>query len=128
MELSLEVLDDFTGEAIEVTGENPWLNYTLPLHRLREFGYHDRVFDMLDERSLTKSEIRDFCSLLFDGSEQFDGVPDPNVNWDGFISDMERFLRGEDKQYDPVKKRLRPWIDIKKLNRIHGQHFGCWFL
>jgi len=45
------------GEAAEVTKENPWLNYALPLHRLREFGFHDRVFDILDERPLLK--IRD---------------------------------------------------------------------
>lgn len=40
----------FSGESLGgKKGENPWLDYALPLHRLRETGYHDRVFDMLDE-------------------------------------------------------------------------------
>jgi len=125
LELSLEVLDDFVGEAIEVTNEQPWLNYSLPLHRLREFGFHDRVFDMLDERPLTKTEIRDFCYILF-GRESFDGVQDPNIDWDSFSHDMHRLLLLESQQYDPVTKRVSFWINMNRLNRIYGDSScGC---
>jgi hypothetical protein len=50
LEFKLEVLDDFIGESEEVYKHNPWLNYALPLHRIREMGMHHRLFDFLDER------------------------------------------------------------------------------
>jgi hypothetical protein len=69
----MDVLDDFCGEAAEIYEHNPWMNYGLPLHRLREMGFHDRVLDMIDERPLTRGEIRDFCLLLF-GPDKCDGL------------------------------------------------------
>jgi len=122
LELSVEVLDDYRGEAVEVQTCNPWLNYGLPLHRMREMGYHDRVFDMLDERLLTKSELRDFCILLFG---EIDGLPDPSLDWDGFASHVERELKKEKLQWNPIRRKMKPWISMKKLNRRYSPNRSC---
>jgi len=124
LELSMEVLDDFVGEAEEVHEENPWLNYCLPLHRLREMGFHDRIFDMMDERLLTKGELRDFCVLLF-GLDKMDGVPDPNVDWSGFLKNVDSLLKQESFQWNPIKKKVMPWMDIKKLHKCYGDGSAC---
>jgi len=120
LELSIEVLDDFTSEAEEVYKENPWLNYSLALHRLREMGIPNRLFDLLDERKFTKSELRDFCILLF-GGDDFDGVPEPEVDWNGFLTALDGMLKKEGNQFNPMKNKPKPLLDLKAMHRIYGE-------
>uniref|UniRef100_A0A7S3Q6U1 VWFA domain-containing protein n=1 Tax=Chaetoceros debilis TaxID=122233 RepID=A0A7S3Q6U1_9STRA len=119
LELSIEVLDDYTSEAKEVHKENSWLNYTLAMHRMREMGIPNRLFDLLDERRFTKSELRDFCILLF-GAGAFDGVPEPEVDWYGFMKELEVILKKEQKQWNPIKQKAKPLLDLKEMNRLYG--------
>ena len=51
------------------------------------------LFDLIDERALTKGELRDFCVLLF-GTE-YEAIPDPVVDWKGFISYVQERLNQE---------------------------------
>jgi len=119
LELSVDVLDDFNGEALEIHGENPWLSYGLVLHRMREMGHHDRLFDLIDERPFSKDEIRDFLALVL-GHDSFDGVADPSVDWDAFLNTVSRLMEKEQKVYNPIRHRSKPWVSIKKLNRRYG--------
>jgi len=120
LELSLEVLDDFIAEAGEVHEHNPWLNYALPLHRLREMGYHHRIFDMMDERPFTHEELREYCSLVLVDRSPSDELPDPSADWKQFSKTIRTLLERQPGQWNPIKKRVTPWIDMKKMDAVYG--------
>lgn len=125
LELSLEVLDDFASEGQEVHKTNPWLTYGLPLHRMREMGFHHIVFDLLDERKLSRDEVRDFLRLLLGPFE----APDPEGDWKGFADVIERLVKKERLQWNPVHKKVMPWIDMRQLHKQYGPPsglFGLW--
>ena len=127
LEMSLEVLDDWTSEAKEVCDHhNKWLVYGLPLHRMREMGFYHRIFDLLDERKLFKDELREFFRLLFGNA--FDEAPDPEVDWEAFVQLVDDLQSKEPQVFNPITYRLAPWVDIKRLNREygHGGWFGIW--
>ena len=129
LEVSLEVLDDYVSEGQEIYQMNPWLTYGLPLHRMREMGFYNRLFDLLDEQPLSKSDIRDFVHLLFG---PFD-TPDPDLDWDRFCTTVERIQQQQQQfnkvpQWNPVLQKLMPWIDIRKLRQHNkpSSWFGLW--
>ena len=64
LELSMDVLDDLSGEAQEVHEKNPWLIYGEPLQRLREFGISIKEVDLLDEKPLSPDEVRRIACVM----------------------------------------------------------------
>ena len=83
-------------------------------------GFSHKLFDLLDERQLTKDELSQFFLLIF-GPDKFDGVPDPHIDWNGFVKCIDRMANGEKKQWNPIKKKLTPWVDTRKLHSVYGE-------
>ena len=121
LELSLEVLDDFIAEGQEVYSMNKWLTYGLPLHRMREMGFHDRLFDLLEERKLTRDEVFDLCRIIF-GSDKLEGAPDAAVDFKAFAKCIARLTELESKQWSPSKKKMLPWIRTEALKKEYGDN------
>ena len=74
---------------------------------MREMGFYSKLFDLLDERRLSKDEVSDFCKILL-GSGPMDESPDPEVDWKGFCEVVSRLLSKEKLQWNPVSKRMEP--------------------
>jgi hypothetical protein len=47
MDGMVDILDDYNEESIQVSTENPWLTYGLPLHQFRELGMGMRELNLL---------------------------------------------------------------------------------
>ena len=81
------------------------------------------MFDLLDEQALTKGQLRDFFRILF-GDDLMDGVPDPEADWKAFCSSIQRLVDNEKKAWNPITKKMQPWVDMKRLKKDYG---GGWF-
>ena len=123
LELEVDVLDDLTSEAEEVHEMNPWLNYGVPMQRLREFGISTKELDLLDERKLSSEQARVCVALILGGKA--DDYPHPEVDWSAFKALLQTKLKENDSQWSPVKKRVKPWISVKKFGRTYGTESKC---
>lgn len=115
---SFDVVDDFFGEALEVYLKNPWLNYALPLHRFRQL-FSIPAFDRLDEQALSFPQLRQFCACLFSTGQP---LPDPAMDWVGFIRSLAMLLQIEKKHFNPITKVIGPWIDLRRLHLVYGRN------
>ena len=114
----IDVLDDYFGEAMEVYLHNPWLTYSLGLHRLREAGLASDLIGELDERCFTTHDIHRFCEDFITGEDV--DLPHPRDDWDAFISSLASVLSNEKEQWNAIKKCQTPWIDIQMLEKMFG--------
>ncbi|KAL3936042.1 MAG: hypothetical protein SGBAC_008555 [Bacillariaceae sp.] len=115
----LDVLDDYHAEAAEVAQNNPWLNYALIVHRMREMGQSSQLFDLLDERTLTRVELAEFCQLIFGTPEERGEdrpLPDPETDWRGFLARIDEWQKDEKLQFNPLTKKMAPWVDVDFLS------------
>jgi len=121
LELDMDVMDDLHGEAEEANKFNSWLTFGPPLHQLREFGFNVKEFDLLDESKLTLEQIRVVCSIILGG--RIDDYPHPEVDFKGFLIEVNRRNKALPKVYDPITKQMHHWIKVDKLKAIYGK--GC---
>jgi len=106
-------------KAMEIQLHNPWLTYGMGLHRLREAGLLLHEFDALDEHPFTLDQLHKFCIALFIGDKSGIKLPHPRESRTSFFQTLKMLVDKEEMQWNPVRKKMMPWIDMARLEAIH---------
>ena len=104
---------------MEIHLHNPWLTYGMGLHRLREAGLLPAIFDSLDEHPFTLDQLHGFCNALFIGDKGGIKLPHPRESLTSFFQTLKMLVDEEELQWNPVRKKMMPWIDMARLEAIH---------
>lgn len=115
------MLDDLVSEAKEVRAVNPWLVYGEPLQRLREWGYHGKELDLLDERRLTLEQMHAFVRLLL-GHEASASLPTPSRDtMNLYAPAVARIVAALPRIHNCSTKSPGAWIDNAALRSNYGK-------
>lgn len=125
LETDLDIIDDLFGEGEGVNNVNPWINYGMPLQRMREFGVHIKELDMIDERKLTDQQMMKVMSILFNCNVR--DVPNSQVDWAVFQEWVVAMNSSTPPTFNPTtsSQTVEPWIQIDKLKQSYGPPGGC---
>lgn len=118
-DLPMDVLQDMKNESKLIRKHNKFLNYSLPVHTMREAGNYSRTFDMLNERTLNLDELQELLPILV-GYDNYAALPNPEA-------DLKEFLKALSKLNDKLMKcycirfdaRKKP-LDMKGLKEQLG--------
>ena len=122
LEVNIDILDDCIGEATEMREVNPWLNYDICLHRLREWGVKNKELDIIDEKPLTADQMMKVVALIL--GENKDHMPHPVADFNGFANYVRDKQQALGKFYNSCTRKMEPIIDISLLRKQYGPT-GC---
>lgn len=119
----VQVLDDYGSEAARVHAHNPWLNYGLVLHRLREMaccGAHVLpLLRTLSQRTLSRTEVAAFCAFLMDWEHERDPASS-SMSWEALKAAVAREQQQQDNKdgsmrvWNPMSQKVEPWVNLDR--------------
>ena len=112
----VDVLDDFKSEAIEVYKVNPWLTYSMSIHKKRMMGVKNITFDLIDEDNMSNFHIDIFIRIILDNQN----IPD--IGSSNYFSTIDKLVEKK-LVFDIITNSFKKIIDVRKLRqRFNGNN------